>query len=289
MLHCRLSMQELYDLGIVHTNDVKLFYPRVRDRTDITVLRDKKTGVIFLNTIEHMDLSHYEKMKGGSYWGGKNREEALELYGEDDKRRAAQFSAFIKGKDLIDIGCGTGGLLDQIKNVVKSVAGVELQNYAREELEKLGYTIYRLPADVPKESFDVAGLFHVFEHFTEPLKALKEVRTLLCTGGTILIEVPHARDVLLKLDAFKAFSLWSEHLVLHTKESLRTYLETAGFRDIRIEGFQRYSLANHIGWLVDGKPGGQERYTVSEDSSSAYEKILKETDQTDTLIAFAEK
>ena len=59
--------------------------------------------------------------------------------------------------------------------------------------------------------------------------------------------------------------------------------------DIKIEGFQRYPLANHIGWLVDGKPGGQDRHILSEASASSYEQLLKEADETDTLIAFATK
>ncbi|MFI5260390.1 MAG: class I SAM-dependent methyltransferase [Candidatus Paceibacteria bacterium] len=282
-------MKELYDLGIVHSGDVEPFYPHVRDRADIGVLQDKQTGVIFLETVGHMTMSHYESMSDGSYWGGKTRAEALEVYREDDHRRAARFGSFITGKDFIDVGCGTGGLLDQVKSSAKSTSGVEPQKYAREELEKLGYAMYPALSGAPKESADVVSLFHVFEHLTEPLTALKEVHQVLRPEGTLILEVPHARDVLLKLEAFKAFSLWSEHLVLHTKASLKTYLETAGFRDIRIEGFQRYPLANHIGWLVDEKPGGQKRHATFDASAEAYTKLLEETDQTDTLIAFATK
>lgn len=282
-------MKELYELGIVHADDVVPYYPRVRDRADIAVLRDSKTGVIFLNATDHMDIAHYEHMDDGSYWGGETRERALELYQEDDERRASQFGPLITGKDFIDVGCGTGGLLDRVRPTARSAAGVEPQGYAREELEKLGYPMYRLPSEAPEEHFDIAGLFHVFEHMTEPLKTLKEVRGLLRPHGMLVLEVPHARDVLLKIDAFKAFTLWSEHLVLHTKESLRTYLETAGFKDIKVEGFQRYSLANHIGWLVDEEPGGQKRHVALDTSKEAYVELLKESDQTDTLIAFATK
>lgn len=282
-------MHELYEMGMVHERDIEPFYPRVRDREDIPVLRDKKTGVIFLSTIEHMHLSHYEHMESGSYWGGESREKALSLYKEDDVRRSTQFGSFIAGKDFIDIGCGTGGLLDQVVKNAKSVTGVEPQEQARHALETLGYTMYRLPSDVPKESFDVTGLFHVFEHVTEPLNTLKEVHTLLRPHGTLILEVPHARDILLNLDVFKAFSLWSEHLVLHTEKSLRTYLEAAGFKDIRIEGFQRYPLANHIGWMINGKPGGQKRYTRLNLFAPLYTQFLKATHQTDTLIAFATK
>jgi 2-polyprenyl-3-methyl-5-hydroxy-6-metoxy-1,4-benzoquinol methylase len=280
-------MKELYDLGIVDAEHVAPFFPRVRDRDDVGALRDTRSGVIFLDATEHMNISHYEEIEGGSYWGGANREKALELYQEDDERRAQQFGRLLEGKDFIDIGCGTGGLLDRMKGRAKSVAGAEPQRYVREELERIGHTMYRLPSDAPQGAYDVAGLFHVFEHITEPLKTLKEVRTLLRPGGTIILEVPHARDVLLKLEAFKAFTLWSEHLVLHTRQSLETYLKLAGFTDIHIEGFQRYPLANHLGWLVDGKPGGQNRHEISAELTTAYAQMLNDTDQTDTLIASA--
>lgn len=282
-------MKELYELGVVHAEDVEPYFPRVRDRADIAVLRDSKTDVIFLSTTDHMDLAHYEQMEDGSYWGGQTREKALELYREDDERRTAQFGPLIAGKDFIDIGCGTGGLLDRMRTSARSVAGVEPQSYARKELEKLGYPMYRLPADAAKESFDIAGLFHVFEHMTEPLKTLREIRSLLRPNGTLVLEVPHARDVLLKLEAFKAFTLWSEHLVLHTKESLTTYLNAAGFKDVRVEGFQRYSLANHLGWLIDNKPGGQKRHTAFDAVAAEYANVLKDSGQTDTLIAYATK
>lgn len=282
-------MKELYELGVVRTGDVVPYYPRVRDRADIEVLRDGKTGVIFLNATDHMDIAHYEHMDDGSYWGGETREKALELYREDDERRTSQFGPLIAGKDFIDVGCGTGGLMDHVRHTAKSVTGVDPQEYARKELEKLGYPMYRLPSEAPKEHYDIAGLFHTFEHMTEPLNALKEIRDLLRPGGKLILEVPHARDVLLKLDAFKAFTLWSEHLVLHTKDSIMTFLKAAGFKDIKVEGFQRYSLANHVGWLVDEKPGGQKRYARLNATAAEYSALLMATDQTDTLIAFATK
>lgn len=284
-------MKELFDLKIVHEKNIGPFYPRVRDREDIAVLRDEKTGVIFLDSMSHMRLSHYEEVGVGSYgyWGQKDKGGGREKYEEDDRRRSKQFGLYFKQADVIDIGCGMGGLLEEIKSIAKSVAGVEPREGDRDELARRGYRMYRRAADAPAGQFDVACLFHVFEHATEPLDMLKDARTLLRPGGTLLVEVPHARDVLMKLDAFKAFTLWSEHLVLHTKESLRRYLKAAGFKNIRIEGFQRYPLGNHVGWLVDSKPGGQSRYSFPEGAVVAYEKALKETDQTDTLIAFATK
>lgn len=280
----------LTELGLASPSTTEAFYPRVRDREDIAVLRDTSSGIIFLSRMDHMSLAHYEEVPGGSYWGAKDRQEALALYREDDERRAAQFLHLFKDKKVVDVGCGTGGLLDYVKDSAAEVAGVEPQSYIREELRKEGYTMFKMPADAPMAAYDVATLFHVLEHITTPLETLREVRALLRPGGRVVAEVPHARDVLLQLESFKKFSLWSEHIVLHTRQSLAAFLEAAGFKNIKVEGYQRYPLGNHLGWLLDGTPGGQKKYPAfhSAELEAAYVRKLLDTDQTDTLIATAE-
>jgi hypothetical protein len=110
----------------------------------------------------------------------------------------------------------------------------------------------------------------------------------------IIIEVPHARDILFSLyncKKFKEFTFWSEHLVLYTKTSLKLILDAAKFLNYKIEGFQRYPLANHLYWLSKGKPGGHEKwpFLVCEKLEAAYQEQLKEIDRTDTLIAIIEE
>lgn len=279
----------LLELNLISEDTIEPFYSRVRDRVDVAVARDTSSGIIFLDRTDHVDLSHYEQIPEGLYWGGKSREEALKNYHKDDERHAAQFKSFFADKDVIDIGCGTGGLLDLIKMNTKSIAGVEPQEYLRTKLTSLGYPMYRVTEDVPDNSFDIATLFHTLEHLVEPIETLTAIHKKLRNEGTLIVEVPHARDVLLELEPFKKFSLWSEHLILHTKESLRVFLERAGFTDIEIIGFQRYSTANHLGWLATGLPGGQEEFPelANDQLSTAYRQMLLQHERTDTLIALA--
>ena len=59
-------------------------------------------------------------------------------------------------------------------------------------------------------------------------KILKEFKTHLNPGGILIVEVPHAKDFLLsnlKNEDFKNFTLWSQHLILHTRESLQRFLQ----------------------------------------------------------------
>ena len=113
------------------------------------------------------------------------------------------------------------------------------------------------------------------------------------SGGRILIEVPHANDFLLSTvncEDFKQFTVWSQHLVLHTRESLRKTLEFVRLEEIQIEGVQRYPLSNHINWLANGKAGGHKSPLSSLDSDAlldAYQNSLARIDATDTLVAIA--
>jgi len=113
-------------------------------------------------------------------------------------------------------------------------------------------------------------------------------------GGQLIIEVPHAKDFLIQsvdLPLFREFTFWSEHLILHTKESLMKLLTLSGFNNISIEPFQRYGYTNHLGWMLDGLPGGHKKY--SEFEIEKLEEIYKssrcESGTSDTLIAYATK
>jgi hypothetical protein len=49
----------LCDWGVCDEKAIEPYYPRVRDREDVSIMRCKKSGVIFTSTSEHMDISHY--------------------------------------------------------------------------------------------------------------------------------------------------------------------------------------------------------------------------------------
>ncbi len=268
------------------------YFPRVRDRDDIAVLKCEKSGVIFLSRCDHMDLEHYHK---GSFlcWDAQDRKTALLAGLEDDERRFQQFASMIKNKKWMDVGTGAGGILDLLSNVASKIVAVEPQDIARKSLSALGYETYSSVEEVQENDFDVVTLFHVFEHFTDPIRELQSIRRRMAKGAKIVIEVPHAKDFLISFlenDAFKAFTFWSEHLLLHTRESLHAFLQAAGFSRIVIQGFQRYPLANHLHWLSRGKPGGHVAWQQlrTEELDKAYCNMLAGIDRTDTLIAIAE-
>ena len=282
----------LFDLGISDAESVLPFYPKLRDRDDISVLKCQKSGVIFLSNTDHMETSHYEAREDFTYWGAQDRKAATLAGYEDARRRFEQFSKVVANKKWIDVGTGAGGILDLLSAVARETLAVEPQEKARQSLIEAGYRVFPSVEELPGGDFEVATLFHVFEHLTDPVGTLELLRSKMAPGAKLIVEVPHAKDFLLSfldLEAFKSFTFWSEHLILHTRNSLTLFLEKAGFSNISVEGCQRYPLANHLYWLAKAKPGGHLAWdhlrTFALDT--AYADMLSRLDNTDTLIAVA--
>lgn len=284
----------LEKLQVIDSAAVEEFYPRVRDREDVKAMRCAKSGVIFLSKPQAITAAHYAGKSDFSYWSAATRTLALRETAEEDERRSLQFADLIRGRTWLDFGTGLGGILDLLKNQAGEIWAVELQPGPRNELRNLGYQACASIEDVSTDRLEVVTMFHVLEHLTEPIQVLCSISRKMAPNAKLVVEVPHARDFLmtfLNRAEFKAFTLWSEHLILHTRQSLEVFLSAAGFRNIHIEGFQRYPLANHLHWLAEGKPGGHKKWSVlrSLELDKAYADLLDRMDQTDTLIATAEK
>jgi len=303
---------DLIKAGIFKKKNTSVFSNRTRDR-NVKVFKDNKTGVIFIpkyrsdinahykkKNEELFVLSHnnikadlkskkinldFENIRSRGQEHGATGVDAIGL--SDEKRRFNFLKNKIKNKTLLDFGCGTGNFLLLIKKNAKSVAGLEVRKQYIDLLSK-NFKIYDDISVVDKK-FDFITLFHVLEHIPNQIETLKNLKKFLKKNGKLIIEVPHANDVLLNLKTFRDFTLWSEHLVLHTKLSLTKYLKVAGFKVDKLQFIQRYNFLNHFKWFTEGKPGGHEtnQNFYNKDIVNYYNKFLIEKETTDTLFVEA--
>ena len=83
--------------------------------------------------------------------------------------------------------------------------------------------------------------------------------------------------------------MWSEHLILHTKKSLKSFLERAGFKKNKIFFYQRYNLNNNIGWILRDKPRGHIFFQklFSKKAIDQYNNILIKNEHTDTIFSIS--
>ena len=297
-------INELIKLKLISKLNLITLNSKTRDKK-IKVIKDLKTKIIFLekyitsneyySSLNYKD--HDRKIKKRSK---KKIANVKTLSGiiktpiiEDDYRRAKQFEKYLKNKNVLDFGCGWGGFLTKIKQN-KSLSGVELReeciNHIQNKIKKINISNNIISFD---KKFDIITMFHVLEHIPHQIKTLKFLKSKLNKNGKIIIEVPHAEDFLIlqdELKEFKNFIFWSEHLILHTYNSLKTILFKSGFKKINIQYYQRHNFANHLGWFLKKKPGGHNFYEeiVSDKLNSIYCENLVKLGKTDTLIAIAE-
>lgn len=284
----------LQTLKVYDSKDAYLYADRTRDLDKVNVMRDCRSGVIFIDDyIDHIDTYRQGDYRVSQQQGGLgvnaakiDRQAQLDL-----ARRLELFSSWCEGLRVCDYGCGAGDFLKVVSEQAQFVHGVELQADYVDKLNNLGIPC-STSLDDKQLLFDLVFMFHSLEHMNEPLEILQSIRSRMQLGGKIVVEVPSADDILLgedPLPAFKEFSLWSQHQILHTKASLSALLTFAGFKGVRVEGCQRYDLDNHLGWQINGKPGG---YGLCKNAqyqrmNRAYIEGLMRDGKTDTLIATA--
>jgi ubiquinone/menaquinone biosynthesis C-methylase UbiE len=136
---------------------------------------------------------------------------------------------------VLDIGCGSGGrYLDVLKGLGWTTYGMDPSAHAIEAAVAKGHKAVVGVAEAqhfPDASMDVVTMWHVLEHTHSPSQALAVCNRMLKPRGVLSVCVPNWRS----LQAAMLGRFWwscdaPRHLYQFTKQTLRSYLEQAGFR-----------------------------------------------------------
>ncbi|SET48333.1 class I SAM-dependent methyltransferase [[Clostridium] polysaccharolyticum] len=268
--------------------ELRFIHSGTRDREDVDVYECIDCHTKQLNVFGENDYAS-GFMNGKSSMSSEEIKKRLSNCSKDDTRRADYMLPKIGDKKVLDFGCGYGGFLNKIRNNVSTCMGIELSSSERHYLKSLNIECYKDLSEI-STCFDYITMFHVFEHLEEPEKYLKKLYKYLEKDGKIIIEIPNGNDALLSIyqcDAFADFTYWSAHLFLYTIESFKLLLSHVGLYEIEsVEQIQRYPLVNHLYWLSQQKPGGQEKweYLLDDEMDKLYKNVLAKRNACDTLL-----
>jgi 2-polyprenyl-3-methyl-5-hydroxy-6-metoxy-1,4-benzoquinol methylase len=151
------------------------------------------------------------------------------------------------GRHLLELGCATGHVTEQLVAAGNRVVGVEFDAVAAEEARRYADRVHVLDLDVERVSsvesdrFEMIIAGDVLEHLRDPLPPLLDVLTLLEPDGEVIISVPNLAfaDVrLLVLEGRIEYQdeglLDRTHLRWFTLDSLRQLLEAAGLSAVEV-------------------------------------------------------
>jgi SAM-dependent methyltransferase len=181
---------------------------------------------------------------------------------------------------LLEVGCGVGAFATMIAGVC-NVSVVEPYDQYREWIRgRADIDIYH-SLDSVKTRFDCVVMFHVLEHVPDPISFLHRIGRLT---DTIYIEVPNYDDRMLSVDSYRDYFYQKAHSYYLNRKSMRYIAEEVGMT-AEIKYKQRYNMGNHKYWIVEGKPGGNDKYPeLVRDFGYVYDKALIDSGTADTMI-----
>lgn len=170
-------------------------------------------------------------------------------------------------KSLLEVGCGTGFLLQSISKEFPNSTIVGSEIYT----EGLSYAAKRLPnveliqidaRKIPfKEEFDVVLAFDVIEHILEDELVLRNFHQAIKPGGGCLITVPQHKWLWSPVDDAAC------HKRRYSYQELYSKMEAADFSIVRSTSFVTLllplMLASRVAARISGKGDGSEELALN--------------------------
>lgn len=109
-----------------------------------------------------------------------------------DELELAVTLPFARGREVLEVGCGTGLILARVAEQAKRAQGVDLSPGMLELARRRGLDVTEASATAlpfPDASFDLVYSFKVLAHVPDIERALAEMARVCRPGGTVLAEL----------------------------------------------------------------------------------------------------
>lgn len=137
---------------------------------------------------------------------------------------------------ILDVGCGVGVFLSNLKTHFQNLYGTELNEHAKKIIGNKTPSITLIDSNLETDlKFDVITMWHVLEHVNQPVIFLKKIAKNINNGSVIFIEVPNNKSWNFRI--FKENYHWisvPEHLYFYNEISLKNIFAKAGLKVINV-------------------------------------------------------
>lgn len=139
---------------------------------------------------------------------------------------------------LLDVGCGSGQLLQFMQSLGWQVDGVDFDAKAAENAKSKGVQVHvgDLRAQgFSDDCFDAVTMSHFIEHVHDPISLLRECRRILKPGGQLVVVTPNTESLGHRIYRNKWMHLDPpRHLHLFNMPSLRSVAEKTDFAKLAL-------------------------------------------------------
>lgn len=192
------------------------------------------------NTSAKCYLDYFEKEREALIANGKKRLKQIE-YKQPPPGR------------LLDVGCACGYFVEIAQKNGWEAEGLDISEYATAygrdtlglKLQTTSLKVYE--SYCQKNYFDLITFWGVFDQLIDPKETLKAAYNLLKDNGLIVIRIPNADNLWVKL-AGKQWHFFSPpaHIYYFTFKTIQTLLEEIGFKVCHIEKAGKFENLEYL-------------------------------------------
>ncbi|HEY4243169.1 MAG TPA: class I SAM-dependent methyltransferase [Kofleriaceae bacterium] len=138
--------------------------------------------------------------------GWYERERHLPYHRMLDDLEVELVERYARGKDVLEVGCGTGLILGRTAAFAKSAVGIDLSAGMLAQASARGLSVAQASATalpIATASVDVAYSFKVLAHIPDIAGAMREMARVVRPGGWVLAEFYNARSIRRLIKALK--------------------------------------------------------------------------------------
>ncbi len=140
-----------------------------------------------------------------------------------------------KTNSVLEIGCGFGFFLDEIKDLFTEVVGTEMDPNAVQHARELGIQVNNSSLEnfETSQNWDLVAMIQVIEHIVDPEEAIIKMKRLLSPNGSLLLVTPDFDSPLRHLlkKKWPSYKI-PEHLYYFNKESMGFLLKKCGAKTV---------------------------------------------------------
>jgi 2-polyprenyl-3-methyl-5-hydroxy-6-metoxy-1,4-benzoquinol methylase len=188
--------------------------------------------------ISHAAASHYENTYSHHVAFGV---EWRKIGAQDKARNIRSLCAGFPHHSILEIGCGDGAIIRELKDFGEEITGLEISQAAVEQCVQAGLSVALFDGStIPcnDKSVDLAILSHVVEHLENPRELLYEAARV---ARYVFVEVPLEDNRGLKMD-FVPNDVG--HINFYSAKTIRQLLQTCRL-ELRAQKLSHSTLAGY--------------------------------------------
>lgn len=205
------------------------------------IQRCKNCG--FMQCSELADvLEYYENLEDASYEQGR-AERAIQA-----KRLLNVAQKYRPQGRLLDIGAGSGILVEQAIKMGYNAEGIEPSKWLQHQARKHGLPVYlgTLPHPDLTGLYDVVTLIDVIEHVPKPVQLLLSICNVISENGIVVVVTPDVGSLAPRMLGWKWWHFRVAHVGYFNRETLAMAVDKAGFRLLRMKRPSWYFSADYL-------------------------------------------